>query len=83
MPEVERRTRDMDERNEDDAESEDGGVTAEEVESLGRKLEEKVKEEDVGGRRVSMAALQGLFIRSGPREAVARCEVLFKDRQTG
>lgn len=69
------------ERSREDSEGEEGvGVGSEEVETLGSELEERVREEEVRGRRVSMAALQGLFIRSGPREAVAGCEVLFQEK---
>lgn len=40
------------------------------LESLGREVEAIVKSELGTGRRVSMAALQGLFIRSSPEDAV-------------
>lgn len=40
------------------------------LESLGREVEATVKSELGTGRRVSMAALQGLFIRSNPEDAV-------------
>ena len=57
-------------------------LSGEEVEELARELERRVREEGAKGRRVSMAALQGLFIRTGPSEAVEGCDVLFKERQT-
>ena len=40
------------------------------VERLGTDVSRIVDEERSHGRMVSMASLQGLFIRSGPREAV-------------
>lgn len=47
---------------------------------LGDSIEAKIQEEMGSGRRVSMAALQGLFIRSGPREAVENSTQLFATR---
>ncbi len=48
-----------------------------ELERLAGTLEKTVEEEQKGEKRVSMAALQGLFIRSSPAEAVERCGELF------
>ncbi|KLO11868.1 hypothetical protein SCHPADRAFT_915854 [Schizopora paradoxa] len=48
-----------------------------ELERLAITLERIVGEEQKSGRRVSMAALQGLFIRSSPAEAVEKCVELF------
>lgn len=56
------------------------GLSPDDVESLGSRLEMKVQKAQQDGRRVSMAALQGLFIRSGPLEAVQQCEQLFAAR---
>lgn len=52
-------------------------LSNEEVNKLGRDLEVIVESELKEGRRVSMAALQGLFIRNGARDAVGECRVLF------
>jgi len=57
-------------------------ISSEDVDGLGREMEEIVEVEMHGGQRISMAALQGLFIRSGPREAVQECQVLFRDKRT-
>lgn len=53
-----------------------------EVEQLAKVLETIVDEETKSGKRVSMAALQGLFIRSNARDAIARCRGLFVPRRT-
>lgn len=50
------------------------------LEGLGDRLEHLVEEEAKAGRRVSMAALQGTFIRNGPAEAVEGCKDLFVPR---
>ncbi|KAF9218167.1 P-loop containing nucleoside triphosphate hydrolase protein, partial [Gyrodon lividus] len=52
-------------------------ISAEEVDCMGRQLEGIAATEMHDGRRISMAALQGLFIRNGAREAVAGCRDLF------
>jgi chaperone BCS1 len=49
-----------------------------EVEKMGLVLERVVQEEMAVGKRVSMAALQGLFIRSGPADALEGCRELLK-----
>jgi len=54
----------------------------EEVEELSRRLGGIVEEELAIGRRVSMAALQGLFIRNEAQDAIAACRDLFVARQT-
>ncbi|TFY52156.1 hypothetical protein EVG20_g10683, partial [Dentipellis fragilis] len=46
------------------------GLPAEQLEALGVHLERAVEEAMKAGRRVSMAALQGLFIRTDARNAV-------------
>jgi chaperone BCS1 len=50
------------------------------LESLGDELENMVDREMKRGRRVSMAALQGTFIRSEPEEAVRAAKELFIER---
>ncbi|KAF9246154.1 BCS1 N terminal-domain-containing protein [Melanogaster broomeanus] len=57
-------------------------IPAEEVDNMGRQLEELTATEMREGRRISMAALQGHFIRNGPREAVAGCRDLFIKKRT-
>lgn len=51
-----------------------------EVQKLGWTLEEMVESERKVGKRVSMAALQGLFIRNKARDALAGCPELFTER---
>jgi chaperone BCS1 len=58
-----------------------GGVEGEELENLGQQLEELVEKKMTDGGRVSMAALQGLFIRSNAREAILNCHELFVVKQ--
>ena len=50
------------------------------LESLGDELGSMVDREVKGGRRVSMAALQGTFIRNRPEEAVRAARELFVNR---
>ncbi len=52
-------------------------MTEEGVQRLGEELRRIVQDEMQRGRRVSMAALQGLFIRNNGRNAVDRCHELF------
>lgn len=52
-----------------------------EVEKLGRSLYSLVQNAMKENRRISMAALQGLFIRNGARDAIAMCPELFVERQ--
>ena len=54
-----------------------GEADADALAALGAQLEETVRAQGEAGRRVSMAGLQGLFICSGPSEAVANCSTLF------
>ncbi|KIJ69025.1 hypothetical protein HYDPIDRAFT_81042 [Hydnomerulius pinastri MD-312] len=56
-------------------------ISAEEVDRMGQYLEELTAVEMRKGRRTSMAALQGLFIRNGAREAVEGCRELFVDKR--
>lgn len=54
-------------------------VPASDVQELAKKLVSLVQSEWDAGRRVSMAALQGHFIRTeNPVEAVETCHTLFK-----
>ncbi|KAG6876596.1 hypothetical protein C0993_001997 [Termitomyces sp. T159_Od127] len=55
-------------------------IPDEEVQVLGQTLEEMVDAEGKGGKRVSMAALQGLFIRNNARDALVGCRELFTER---
>ncbi|KAI0320726.1 mitochondrial chaperone BCS1 [Amylostereum chailletii] len=55
----------------------EGVRSDEDVEQLGRQLEKLVENGRTADRRVSMAALQGLFIRNGPKNAVVASKDLF------
>ncbi|KAF8969838.1 BCS1 N terminal-domain-containing protein [Flammula alnicola] len=57
-------------------------ITDDAIEELSRKLGSIVEEEIENGRRVSMAALQGFFIRNDAEDAVAKCRDLFVTRRT-
>lgn len=52
-----------------------------ELERMAVKVEEIIAHQMQQGKRVSMAALQGLFIRSPARDAVANLEILFHPTQ--
>ncbi|TDL24820.1 hypothetical protein BD410DRAFT_766331 [Rickenella mellea] len=56
---------------------EGGDVGVECLQSLGDALEQLVADERRAGRRISMAALQGLFIRNGPEDAIRNCPDFF------
>ena len=58
----------------------DDGLGRPDLESLSATLEEIVDGEMKMGRRISMAALQGLFIRNSAKEAIALCRDLFVTR---
>ena len=58
----------------------DEEVTEGELENLANSLEGLVEVEMRAGRKVSMAALQGCFIRSNARDAVQNCIDLFQKR---
>jgi mitochondrial chaperone BCS1 len=60
--------------------AEDGAEV--EVERMGSALEHIVREEMGAGNRMSMAALQGLFIRNGAVEALEKCRELFVATRT-
>lgn len=53
-----------------------------ELAALGRQVEEFVAEQKRAGNSVSMAALQGLFIRSSVREVVGSLRTLFPEQRT-
>lgn len=53
-----------------------------EVAELSKHLGKIVEEEMANGRRISMAALQGLFIRQNAHEALAQSRNLFVKRRT-
>lgn len=55
-----------------------GELPDDDVERLRAQLASKVQREAKAGERVSMAALQGHFIRNGPREAVEGWEELVR-----
>ncbi|KAF8136765.1 BCS1 N terminal-domain-containing protein [Boletus edulis] len=57
-------------------------ISKEDIDRMGQQLEELTAMEMRQGRRISMAALQGLFIRNTVQEAVAGCRELFVDRRT-
>ena len=57
----------------------DTPLSAEEVRSLADEVEKRVDEERSMGRRISMASLQGLFIRSGTTNAVEGIKALAHD----
>jgi mitochondrial chaperone BCS1 len=61
--------------------SEDDGASNDEVELFGRQVEEIVGDGMKDGRRVSMAALQGMFIRHNAKDAVASTRELLGSRQ--
>lgn len=52
------------------------------ADALGQELEQLLTEELARGVRLSMAALQGLFIRNGAAEAVAECRALLEAKRT-
>jgi len=57
------------------------GVSDEEVARLSTTLRGVMQEEMDNGRSVSMAALQGFFIRNDAQGAVAKCRDLFMQRR--
>lgn len=63
------------------AQSEDDDASNEEIELLGRQVEEIVSDGMKEGRRISMAALQGMFIRHDAKDAVASTRELLTSRQ--
>lgn len=57
-------------------------VQPELVERMGRQVEELTAKEMSNGREISMAALQGLFIRNNAQDAVKTLPELFVERRT-
>lgn len=60
----------------------DGEILDREVRELAKMLNTIVWEEMKQGRVISMAALQGLFIRNSAKDAVSTCREYFVDRRT-
>lgn len=60
---------------------EDDDTSNNEVELLGRQVEEIVSDGMKDGHRISMAALQGMFIRHDAKDAVASARELLAPRQ--
>jgi mitochondrial chaperone BCS1 len=56
------------------------GMTDEEIEKMGKELEQSVEENAQRGLTVSMAALQGHFIRNNAKHALSGCRDLFARR---
>lgn len=61
---------------------EDGQRLDREVQELSKMLNTIVWEESKQGRAISMAALQGLFIRNSAKDAVVACREYFVDKRT-
>lgn len=57
-------------------------ITEDELNTLGHDIKAIVNEQMQAGKRVSMAALQGLFIRSMAREAVQGLRSHFQEQRT-
>lgn len=55
-------------------------LTVDEVEGMGTELEVIMERERGEGRRISMASLQGLFIRNGARESLGAVRDLFREK---
>jgi len=58
-----------------------GDLADEEIQGLAMTLRKIFEEERRAGKRASMAALQGLFIRNGGKEAVAACRDIFVPKE--
>jgi len=58
------------------------GEVLQDVETLGSNLEAIVLEGMNAGRRISMASLQGLFIRNGVQGAIKDCRAMFEVKRT-
>ena len=56
-------------------------MSVEEIERMGSELELVMEKERAEGRRISMASLQGLFIRNGAREALGAVKDLFREKE--
>jgi chaperone BCS1 len=61
---------------------EDGKMLDREIQELSKMLNTIVREEMRKGRAISMAALQGLFIRNSAKDAVAACREYFVGKRT-
>ena len=58
-------------------------LSVDEIEAMGVELEAIMERERGEGRRISMASLQGLFIRNGARESLAAVRDLFREKAAG
>jgi chaperone BCS1 len=58
-------------------------LSIEEVKRMGEELEVYLEQEKEMGRRISMASLQGLFIRNGARETLGSVKELFAEKSAG
>ena len=59
-------------------------MSVEEIETMGSELERVMEEQRGQGRSISMASLQGLFIRNGAKEALGAVKELFREKaETG
>lgn len=56
-------------------------MSVEEIEKMGSELELVMEKERAEGRRISMATLQGLFIRNGATEALGAVRDLFREKE--
>jgi chaperone BCS1 len=56
---------------------ESSDASAGEIADMGAAIEDMVRTESEKGRTVSMAALQGLFIRNGPQDSLKLCNTQF------
>lgn len=56
------------------------GMTATDVEMLGQELQARVQNAIQENRRISMAALQGLFIRNGAKESIEACAAVLREK---
>lgn len=54
-------------------------TSQEEVQVLGQALQDLVEQGVKHNKRISMATLQGMFIRNGPRGAVSSCQDFFSN----
>ncbi len=59
----------------------DSSVSKERLEAIGKSLESLVSEEMDVGRRISMAELQGLFIRTDVQQVMDACEDIFTQKR--
>lgn len=58
----------------------EGETSTKDIEQLAATLEDIVAAEVKNGRKVSMAALQGLFIRNSASQSLAACQDIFSQK---